>query len=158
SPTRFSRAPRPGAGRGVSYWTDGRESRVFVVLPGFHLAALNAANGKPVESFGNSGFVDLKAAIGVPMSLDSADIGSSSPPRVFENTVVVGPAHKEGTRPPSMKNVPGRVMAFDAKTGALKWRFNTIPAKGEFGYDTWLDGSADFTGNTGVWAPMSLDS
>jgi quinoprotein glucose dehydrogenase len=57
-----------------------------------------------------------------------------------------------------MKNVPGRVLAFDAKTGALKWRFNTIPAKGEFGSDTWLDGSAEYTGNTGVWAPMTVDA
>lgn len=158
TPARFAAAPRKGGGRGVSFWTDGRESRVFVVLPGFHLVALNSADGKPVATFGTNGFVDLKIANGAPMNLDSADIGSSSPPLVFENTVVVGPAHKEGTRPPSMKNVPGRVLAFDAKTGALKWRFNTVPSKGDFGYDTWLDGSAEFTGNTGVWAPMSLDT
>jgi quinoprotein glucose dehydrogenase len=158
SPARFARAPRQGAGRGVAYWTDGRDARIFVTLPGFHLAALDATTGKPIESFGNSGLVDLKAQIGVPMNLDSADIGSSSPPLVFENLVVIGPAHKEGGRPVSYKNVPGRVMAFDVKTGALKWRFNTIPAKGEFGYDTWLEGSAEYTGNTGVWAPMSLDT
>jgi quinoprotein glucose dehydrogenase len=158
SPTRFAHAPRTGAGRGVGFWTDGRESRIFVTLPGFHLVALDAKTGKPVPSFGNAGVVDLKAQLGVPVNVDSAEIGASSPPLVFENVVVIGPALREGTRPVSMKNVPGRVLAIDAKTGALKWRFNTIPVKGEFGYDTWLDGSAEYTGNTGVWAPMSLDA
>ena len=158
SPVRFSNAPRQGAGRGVGYWTDGRDARIFVTTPGFFLVALDAKTGKPVESFGKSGFIDLKQQLGVPINLDSAEIGASSPPMVFENVVVIGPALREGSRPVSKTNVPGRVMAFDAKTGALKWRFNTIPMKGEFGYDTWLDGSADFTGNTGVWAPMSLDA
>jgi quinoprotein glucose dehydrogenase len=158
SPTRFSHAPRQGAGRGVAYWTDGRESRIFVTLPSFHLVALDAKTGKPVATFGNAGLVDLKAQLGVPVNVDSAEIGASSPPLVFENVVVVGPALREGARPVSMKNVPGRVLAFDVKTGALKWRFNTIPVNGEFGYDTWLDGSAEYTGNTGVWAPMSLDA
>ncbi|MCX5756168.1 MAG: PQQ-binding-like beta-propeller repeat protein [Gemmatimonadetes bacterium] len=158
TPVRFGFAPRPGAGRGVAYWTDGRNPRIFVTLPGFHLVALDAKTGKPVESFGKNGFIDLKAQLGVTINLDSAEIGASSPPLVFDNVVVIGPALREGSRPVSRKNVPGRVLAFDAKTGALKWRFNTIPVKGEFGYDTWLDGSADFTGNTGVWAPMSLDT
>ena len=158
TPVRFSNAPRPGAGRGVGYWTDGRDTRIFVTTPGFFLVALDAKTGKPVESFGKSGFIDLKQQLGVPINLDSAEIGASSPPMVFENVVVIGPALREGSRPVSKANVPGRVLAFDAKTGALKWRFNTIPVKGEFGYDTWLDGSADFTGNTGVWAPMSLDA
>src|SRR5690606_7959342 len=33
----------------------------------------------------------------------------------------------------------------------------TIPEYGEFGHDTWLDGSAAYTGNAGVWAPMAAD-
>jgi len=158
SPTRFRYSPRTGAGRGVGYWTDGRSARIFTITPGFRLVALDAATGKPVESFGDKGFVDLKAQLGVLINLDSAEIGNSSPPLVFENVVVIPPALREGSRPSSFKNVPGRVLAIDARTGALKWRFNTIPAKGEFGYDTWLDGSAEFTGNTGVWAPMALDA
>ncbi|MEK7400803.1 MAG: PQQ-binding-like beta-propeller repeat protein [Gemmatimonadota bacterium] len=158
SDIRFRTAPRKGAGRGVGYWTDGREARIFTVTPGFHLIALDAATGAPVESFGNHGIVDLKANLGVEINLDSAVIGNSSPPLVFENVVVIPPALLEGSRPPSRKNVPGRVMAFDARTGALKWRFNTIPVKGEFGYDTWLEGSAEYTGNAGVWAPMSADT
>jgi len=158
SDVRFRNAPRQGAGRGVGYWTDGRSARIFVITPGFFLVGLDAANGKPIEAFGDHGIVDLKLQLGVPLNPDSAVIGNSSPPLVFENTVVIPPALREGGRPPSMKNVPGRVMAFDAKAGALKWRFNTIPQKGEFGSDTWLDGSAEYTGNTGVWAPMTVDA
>lgn len=155
---RFNNAPRQGAGRGVAYWTDGRTARIFTVTPGFNLVALDAATGKQVESFGKGGVVDLKLQLGVPLNPDSAVIGNSSPPLVFENTVVIPPALLEGSRPPSYKNVPGRVIAIDARTGALKWRFNTIPVKGEVGYETWLEGSAEYTGNTGVWAPMTVDA
>jgi quinoprotein glucose dehydrogenase len=156
--TRFRYAPRQGAGRGVAYWTDGREARIFVTTPGFHLVALDAKTGVPVESFGSHGFVDLKAQLGVPVDLDKAEIGASSPPIVFENTVVIGPALREGGRPASFKNVPGRILAIDARSGALKWRFNTIPQKGEFGNETWLEGSADYTGNAGAWAPLTVDA
>jgi quinoprotein glucose dehydrogenase len=58
-----------------------------------------------------------------------------------------------------MKNVPGRILALDAVTGKLKWRFNTIPQKGEFGNDTWLNAeSAEYTGNAGAWAPLTVDT
>ncbi len=155
---RFRNAPRQGAGRGVAYWNDARDARIFVITPGFQLVALDAKTGSPVESFGSHGFVDLKLQLGVPLDPDSAVIGASSPPLVFENVVVIGPALREGGRPPSMKNVPGRILAIDARTGALKWRFNTIPQKGEFGNETWLDGSAEYTGNAGAWAPLSADT
>jgi quinoprotein glucose dehydrogenase len=158
SPTRFRFSPRTGAGRGVAYWTNGREARIFTVTPGFRLVALDAKTGLPIESFGEKGFVDLRASLGLPINLDSTEIGNSSPPLVFENTVVIPPALREGGAPASYKNVPGRVMAFDAVTGKMKWRFNTIPVKGEPGYETWLNGSAEYTGNAGVWAPMSVDT
>jgi quinoprotein glucose dehydrogenase len=155
---RFRFSPRAGAGRGVAYWTDGRDARIFVITPAFRLVALDGRTGVPVESFGAHGMVDLKQQLGVPVNLDSAQIGSSSPPMVFENIVVIGPALREGSRPVSMKNVPGRILAIDARTGALKWRFNTIPQKGEFGNDTWREGSADYTGNAGAWAPLTVDA
>ena len=85
SDVRFRTAPRKGAGRGVGYWSDGREARIFTVTPGYFLVALDAATGKLVESFGDHGVVDLKLNIGVPLNADSAVIGNSSPPLVFEN-------------------------------------------------------------------------
>jgi quinoprotein glucose dehydrogenase len=43
------------------------------------------------------------------------------------------------------------------KTGKRLWIFHTIPRQGEFGYNTWEKGSAEYTGNTGVWAQISVD-
>ncbi len=154
---RVQVAPRRDAGRGVSYWTDGTAKRIFTVTPGFQLAALDADTGRPVPTFGTDGVVDLKRELGVDLDVATAAIGNSSPPLVFGDLVIIGPALQVGTRPPSYRNVPGRILAIDARTGALRWRFNTIPARGEFGYDTWEDGSAEYTGNTGAWAPLSLD-
>ncbi len=151
-------APRANSGRGVSYWRDGDDERIFVVTPGFRLVALDVRTGRPVSSFGEGGIVDLKLQLGVTLDPDSAVIGSSSPPLVFEDILVIGPALAVGLRPPSRTNVPGRVLALDARTGALLWRFNTVPAEGEFGVETWEDDSWRFTGNAGAWAPLSLDA
>ncbi len=154
---RAAIAPRRGSGRGVSYWTDGKEERIFVVTPGYRLIALDAKNGSMIESFGTHGAVDLKMQIGVPLDPDKAVIGSSSPPLVFEDVLVIGPALEVGSRPVSYKNVPGRILAIDARTGKLRWRFNTIPQGSEFGAETWENNSASYTGNTGAWAPLTLD-
>ncbi len=151
-------APRANSGRGVAAWSDGEHTRIVVVTPGFHLAALDARTGVPVPGFGTNGIVDLKLELGVPLDPVTAAIGSSSPPLVFEDVLVVGPALEVGLRPRSRRNVPGRVLALDARTGKLRWRFNTIPQPGEFGHDTWADGSWEYTGNAGAWAPLTLDA
>jgi quinoprotein glucose dehydrogenase len=156
---RGQKAPRRGAGRGVAYWTDGIRERIFTVTPGMQLVALDAATGQPVPTFGTNGITDIKAQLGVDgIDLVNAAIGNSSPPFVVGNVVVVPPALLEGTRPPSMKNVPGRIVAIDAVTGRLAWRFSTIPAKGEPGSETWENGSAEYTGNAGAWAPLAADA
>jgi quinoprotein glucose dehydrogenase len=56
-----------------------------------------------------------------------------------------------------MHNNVGYVRAYDVRTGKRLWTFHTIPKKGEFGYDTWLDGSAEHTGNTAVWTQVTVD-
>ncbi|MCI0433509.1 MAG: PQQ-binding-like beta-propeller repeat protein [Gemmatimonadetes bacterium] len=151
-------APRANSGRGVAIWVAGSDARVFVVTPGFHLVALDARSGMPVAGFGNQGVVDLKLELGVPIASVTAAIGSSSPPLIFEDIVVIGPALEVGLRPRSRRNVPGRLLAIDARTGRLRWRFNTIPQPGEFGNETWQNDSWEYTGNTGAWAPHSLDA
>jgi quinoprotein glucose dehydrogenase len=77
---------------------------------------------------------------------------------IVGNSVVVGVSFSAGGAPPSMRAVPGWVRAFDARTGALKWSFHNVPQAGEFGVDTWKDGSWQYTGNTGTWAPFSADA
>lgn len=147
-------APRANSGRGVSYWSDGEESRIFVVTPGYHLVALDATTGDPVQSFGEGGTVDLKRVLGAP---DDAVIGASSPAAVYEDVLIIGPALAVGLAPPSRENVKGSVLAVDARTGKERWRFDTIPGAGEFGNETWENDSWRYTGNAGVWAPITVD-
>jgi quinoprotein glucose dehydrogenase len=154
---RFRTAPRRTSGRGVAYWNGGADdARVFTVTPGFYLVSLDAETGLPKREFGEAGIVDLRRGLRGPM--DNVEAGSSSPPLVVGNVVVVGPAGGVGARPNAKTQVKLDVRGFDARTGRLLWTFHTIPEKGEFGYDTWLTpGSAEYTGNGGVWGPMSSD-
>jgi quinoprotein glucose dehydrogenase len=157
---RLSGAPRANSGRGVSYWTDGNgDDRIYVITPGYHLAALDAKTGYPIEEFAGTGVLDLndhhRTRDGIPLV---GTIGASSPAAVVGNVLVVGSAHHVGMRPPSMVNTPGDVRGFDARTGELLWTFHTIPERGEPGADTWLEDSWTYTGNAAVWAQISWDA
>jgi quinoprotein glucose dehydrogenase len=154
--------PRESSGRGVAYAENAAgEGRIYVITPGFQLVMLDAATGYEVESFGDGGRVDLRATLeeewGSPIDREDADVGSSSPPVVAGGVVVVGAAHVASLRPRSRANIPGYIQAFDAETGAPEWVFHTIPRPGELGYETWEEGSADYTGNAGVWPPFTVD-
>ncbi len=156
---RLSEAPRANPGRGVAYWTDGAgDERILVVTPGYHLAALDAKTGLPVDGFADGGILDLndghRTRDGIPLV---GTIGASSPPTVVDDVVVVGSAHHVGLRPPSRVNTPGDVRGFDVRTGETLWTFKTIPDLGEEGNETWLEDSWEYTGNAAVWAPISFD-
>src|SRR5215831_11885152 len=153
---RFDNAPRKGAGRGVAYWRSGEKKRIFTITPGFTLNSLDADTGIPDPKFGKNGRVDLFVGLRNAGGFKDIDIGNSSPPFVMNNVVVVGPAHKIGMRPRSKSNVKGDVRGFDARTGKLLWTFKTIPEPGQPGSESWIKG-LEFTGNAGVWAPMSGD-
>lgn len=156
---RYDNAPRKGAGRGVSYYRNGDEARILTVTPGFQLVSLDAETGYPDPNFGVNGHVDLFEGLrnAYADGYDDLDIGSSMPPFVMNDVVVVGPAHKVGMRPRSKTNVVGDVRGYDARTGEHLWTFHTIPERGEVGYETWLDEGVNFTGNAGVWTTMSGD-
>jgi quinoprotein glucose dehydrogenase len=158
---RGASAPRRSSGRGVSFWrsTDPHEeSRVFVISPGFQLVALDARTGRPVSSFGTDGIVDLKSGLPRVDELPKTPPGSSSPPVIVGDVVVVGVAFAAGGAPPSKNAVPGWVRAYDARTGTLKWSFHTVPQQGDAGLDTWGEESWRYTGNTGLWSPFSADA
>jgi quinoprotein glucose dehydrogenase len=150
-------APRQLSGRGLSYWTDGKEERILYVTPGYRLVCLNAKTGELISSFGKDGIVDLKLEADQKIDPLSSEIGLHATPLVAGDTVIVGSAFKEGTTPSSYRNVQGVVRGYDVRTGKRLWIFHNIPKKGEAGYDTWLNGSADYTGNTGTWAQISAD-
>jgi quinoprotein glucose dehydrogenase len=154
---RGDNAPRKGPGRGVAYRRDGDQETIFVISPGYHLIALDAKDGRPRDSFGSGGIVDLKLNIDQDIDLEKARIGSSSPPIVVGDVVIVGSAFPAGGAPPTKEMPVGNVTGYNAITGERLWIFHTIPRPGEPGHETWLDDSWTFTGNVGVWAPMSAD-
>ena len=155
---RGRRAPRRDSGRGVS--PTGAAARRSASSPSRPASNWSRSTPRPATARRELRPTRHRRSESATWRADRSGqrrIGSSSPPLVFADTVVIGPALEVGTVPPSMKNVPGRILAIDAKTGALKWRFNTIPVKGEPGYETWENGSAEYTGNAGAWAPLTVD-
>jgi quinoprotein glucose dehydrogenase len=155
-------SPRQLSGRGVSYWTDGKgDERIIYVTMGYRLIELNAKNGQPIESFGTHGMVDMKVGAytgtGKQIDLETGEIGLHSTPTVVKDSIIVGSAFREGSQPETHNNTKGLVRSYDVHTGKVQWAFHTIPQKGEPGYDTWLNGSADVNGNTGVWTGITAD-
>lgn len=153
---RASRAPRRLSGRGLSYWTDGDARRIFYVTIGYQLVCLDATTGQRDPGFGTGGIVDLREDFDQEIETEAADVGLHSTPCVANDVVIVGAAHSPGSRPRTRNNVKGYVRGFDVRTGRRLWTFHTIPQPGEFGYDTWEDGTEEI-GNGGVWCQISAD-
>ena len=155
---RGANALRRMSGRGVAYWTDGAgDERIYLVTIGYQLVALDARTGIPVPAFGENGIVDLKQHNDQAIDPLTGEIGWNSAPIVARDTVVVGASHRGGSAPPSRENIKGYIRGFDARTGERKWIFHTIPTANQFGRDTWLNDSAVYTGNTGVWTNLTVD-
>jgi glucose dehydrogenase len=159
---RAAIAPRQLSGRGLAYWTDGRgDDRVVYVTTGYRLVELNAKNGQVISSFGKDGIVDLKVGMvtgtGQQIDLETGEAGLHSTPLIIKDVVIVGSSFKEGMTVVTHNNTKGVVRAYDVHTGKLLWTFNTIPKPGEFGNDTWKNGSWATNGNTGVWTQMTVD-
>jgi quinoprotein glucose dehydrogenase len=150
-------APRQLSGRGLAYWSDGDQARIIYVTPGYQLVALDARTGDRVADFGTDGIVDLKQDADQQIEPLNGEIGLHATPIVAKDVVIVGAAHRTGANPKSMRNVKGYVRGYDVRTGKRLWIFHTIPRPGEFGTESWLEGSAEYTGNTGVWAQISVD-
>jgi quinoprotein glucose dehydrogenase len=139
--------------RGVGYWTDGKEERIYHPSGDAYLWAIDAKTGKAIESFGENGRADVAGSLRRLSGRSSITLMSA--PLVVKDVVVVGSSISDG--PTRTEMTPGDVQAFDARTGKLRWTFHNPPAKGEFGYDTWENGAADYSGNANVWTNMSAD-
>ncbi len=150
---------RASSGRGVAHWSDGRgDDRIIHVTQGYHLVALDRETGQPIPTFGEDGIVDLYNGLYDGLDrppIEDGQIGLNSPATVVNDVVVVGAALRAVA--PAREFPAGFVRGFDVRTGEQLWVFHTIPQPGEFGNDTWEDGSWRYTGNTGAWAPMSGD-
>ena len=121
------------------------------------MIALDARTGDRVESFGDGGIVDLKQNIDQNLDPLDSEIGLHATPIVAKNVIIVGAAHPTGANPTTARVTKGYVRGFDARTGERLWIFHTVPMRGEFGTESWLRGSNEYTGNTGVWAQISVD-
>jgi quinoprotein glucose dehydrogenase len=182
STPRHEYSMRSNHGKGVAYSKVGGRGVVFITTPGFFLHALDAKTGEPlgnwggavpIEGFPKTGSVDLlkdliadwdpwlnarqsyDPAKGLPLELGY--ITSSSPPIVVNDVVVVGNSAEQGYNQTRIENVPGDILAYDAKTGKHLWKFHVIPRPGEFGHETWENDAWSWTGDVSSWAPMSAD-
>ncbi len=150
-------APRQLSGRGLAFWQDGDSKRIVYVTPGYRMIALDAQSGQAIESFGDAGIVDLKQNADQQIDLITGEIGLQATPIIAKDVIIVGASHRTGGNPRSRENVKGFVRGFDVRTGKRLWIFHTIPLPGEYGNESWLNNSAEYTGNTGVWAQISVD-
>ena len=138
--------------RGMGYWTDGAEERLLIGTADAWLLSLDARTGRPDPQFGVDGKVDL--TVGIRDVVRSTNF-SARRPLVAGDVVVVGNSIGDLSRTRRMP--PGDVQAYDVRTGRKLWTFHTIPREYESGYETWLNGSAEYTGNANVWAGIAYD-
>lgn len=136
--------------RGVAYWSDGKNARIFAGVMNY-LYALDAATGKPIPSFGENGRIDLRKGLGRDYRTQS--LALTSPGIIYKDLIILS-----GRDPETHPAPPGDIRAFDVRTGALRWQFHTIPHPGEPGYDTWPKDAWKTAGAANNWAGMSLDA
>ena len=139
--------------RGVAHWQKGDKQRLFFATYDSYLWSIDLATGMPDSDFGESGRVDL--VLGLGRDFERRLYGVISPPLVTNDRVIVNSAIHDS--PQSLEMPPGDVRAFNPETGEVVWVFHTIPQAGEYGNDTWENGSSEYTGNTNSWTIMSAD-
>ncbi|MFL6449794.1 MAG: PQQ-binding-like beta-propeller repeat protein [Bryobacteraceae bacterium] len=138
-----------GPDRGLTYWSDGSERRIFVGIQSF-LYALDPATGRPIASFGKAGRIDLREGLGRDPA--SVSIILTTPGIVYKDLIIVG-----GRMPEVLPSAPGDIRAFSVRTGELRWSFHTIPRPGDEGYESWPKDAWTYTGSANNWCGMALD-
>ncbi len=138
--------------RGLVYWENGSDRRILYTHESW-LIARDAATGRLIPSFGDSGRVSLKKGLG-PEAQEKFVV-SNTPGTVFEDLIIMPLRVSEGP-----DAAPGSIQAFHIPTGKLAWVFHTIPHPGEEGYESWPPEA--YKNNVGVgaannWAGMAVD-
>jgi len=145
--------------RGVASWVDKQaaegascRTRIFVGTSDNTLVAIDASNGKPCEGFGDNGAVQITPS---KPEIFPGELLISSRPSVVNDIVVVGSAVADNQR---VDAPSGRVMAFNARTGAPAWEFDPLPRDpSDPAAKTWAKGTAAGFGGGNVWADMAVD-
>jgi quinoprotein glucose dehydrogenase len=135
--------------RGLTYWGDGDERRLFVGIDRY-LYALSAKTGQPIPAFGKDGRIDLLDGLGE--NTKGLTIQATSPGVVYKDLLIQGTLSAE-----DLPAAPGHIRAFDVHTGGVRWIFHTIPQPGEFGYDTWPKDAYTRIGGVNSWPGITLD-
>jgi quinoprotein glucose dehydrogenase len=138
-----------GPNRGVSVWSDGRQTRIFAAVQSY-LYALDAKTGKPDPEFGSNGRIDLREGLG--RDPQSISVVLTTPGVVYKDLLIVC-----GRFPESLPAAPGDIRAFDVRSGKLRWSFHTVPRPGEFGFETWPKNAWTYTGSANNWSGMAVD-
>ena len=141
--------------RGIAHWQRGIDQRLMT-LRGSYLYALNPQTGETFTDFGR----EEPGRVNLAYSAENANnFALTTSPLVIGNTAVIGGflngAGDGGIR---KEAAPENIRGFDVRTGELRWEFNVVPRPGEFGYDTWGDGSAEWSGDIGSWCCLSADN
>lgn len=140
--------------RGVAGWRDGGQraamvcaTRIFMTSVDARLIALDASTGRRCSEFGSDGAVDLRMDVATATNpADPRHYSVTSPPAVLNDLVIVGSSIASGDREDSAS---GRVRAYDARTGELRWTFHPLSASGAGGRRI---------GGANVWSIISTDS
>ncbi len=148
-PNEGKKPPGKMRNRGVTYWEDGEDKRIYFVFRHW-LYALDAQTGQPVKSFGEAGRVDLREGLG--RDPQEITITASTPGVIYKDLLILGSLVSE-----ALPSAPGHIRAFDARTGKLRWTFHTIPHPGEFGYETWPQDAWKYIGGANNWSGMVVD-
>ena len=139
-----------GVNRGVTYWSDGMQERLFYVA-GSSLYCLNPNTGLLIESFADSGRVDLYQNL--DRDANFTWVTAATPGIVYKDLIILGSTLGEGPSPAA----PGHIRAYNVKTGKFKWIFHTIPHPGEYGYETWPKDAWKTSGGANSWGGFTLD-
>ena len=138
-----------GPARGLVYWSENNQRRLVAGVMNY-LFTLDADTGRPVESFGASGAIDLR--VGLRGDPQQHYVSMTSPAVRYQDLLIVGFRTGE-TRPAP----PGDIRAYDLHSGELRWTFHTLPRAGEAGVGTWPKNAWLSAGAANNWAGMVLD-
>ena len=137
--------------RGVVYYTDGKNMKRIFYGAGSKLYSIDANTGKPVQSFGEGGKIDLHNDLG--RDVKDLYVAATTPGIIYKDMIIVGDRVDE-----EAAAAPGHIRAYDVNTGKLRWIFHTIPYPGEKGYESWDDKEAyKHIGGVNAWSGFSLD-
>ncbi len=146
-------APGVVSRRGVGYWPgDAKTPARLFTGAGDRLIGLDARTGRLVPEFGTHGLVELSPGITGDIEGRTSLV---SPPLVYKDLLITG--GNNGEQAPSL-GLYGDIRAWDARTGALKWSFHTVPRAGEPGVETWEGESWKNRSGTNMWSFFTVDA